>query len=302
MRLPLLLAPFSFLAAFAMNPTQPPTIKTNDGVRLRYNQTGPPNGQQLLFITGWRQAQTEWRKQAEYFSSAGFRVTTFDFRGHGDSDEPEFGYRISRFAADLNDVLMQLKLKDVTIIGHSMGCSVTWAWWDQYPDAHGRIAKLVFVDQPSVMVIDPHWTDAQVTELSALFTAKAVYDLAADMTAQLESLVRSMFTASVSDDDFAWVMTQNRKMTDAHAAALFVDHSFRDWRDVFPRITVPTLVVAGAASLIPLPGVEWIARQIPGAQNYTFSVAEKGSHFMFWENSEKFNSVVKGFVTRRGSH
>ncbi|KAK3348878.1 Alpha/Beta hydrolase protein [Lasiosphaeria hispida] len=282
-----------------MNP-QSISLKTGDGIRLQYNQTGPRDGQQLLFITGWRQAASEWRKQVEYFSLAGFRVTTFDMRGHGDSDEPEFGYRISRFAADLNDVLTQLNLKNVTIIGHSMGCSVAWAWWDQYPDVHARkrVAKFVFVDQPAITARDPHWTDEQAAQLSAILTPGAIYDLAADMATQLAPLVRGMFTPSVSEGDFEWILSQNHKMSDAHSATLLIDHALKDWRDVLPRITVPTLVLAGEVSIFPPAGIEWVATQIPGAQHYTFTAAEKGSHFAFWENPERFNFVVKSFLTQ----
>jgi len=292
---------FSCFSAVAMKQQQQQHtsfIKTGDGVRLQCSQAGPRGGQQLLLLTGWRQSAAEWRKQVEYFSSAGFHVTTFDHRGHGDSDEPEFGYRISRLAADLNDVLSQLSLHNVTIIGHSMGCSVTWAWWDQYPDARDRIAKLVFVDQPPNMVRHPQWTDAQAAQFAAIFTPGGVYDLAADMAAQHAPLVRSMFTTSVSEEDFEWVLSQNKKMSDAHAATLLLDHSFRDWRDVFPRITVPTLALAGALSIVPPTGMEWLAAQIPGARQYTFTAAEKGSHFVFWENPERFNSVVQDFLSQ----
>jgi pimeloyl-ACP methyl ester carboxylesterase len=273
------------------------SLKTEDGIHLQYSQTGPSDGQQLLFLTGWRQSAAEWRKQTEYFSSSGFRVTTFDWRGQGDSDKPEFGYRISRFAADLNDVLTQLDLTNVTIIGHSMGCSVTWAWWDQYPETRGRVAKLVLVDQPSILVRDPHWTDAQAAQVSALFPPGAVFDLAFDMAAQGPPLVRSMFTPLLSESDYEWVLLQNRKMSDAHAAAVLLDHAFKDWRDVLPRITVPTLVLGGELSICPPAGMEWVAAQIPGAQYYTFTAAERGSHFMFWENPERFNSVVKHFLS-----
>ncbi|KAM7205754.1 Alpha/Beta hydrolase fold [Naviculisporaceae sp. PSN 640] len=275
------------------------TVKTSDGINLLYNQTGPRNGQDILFITGWRQAQVEWRKQTEYFASAGFRVTTYDMRGHGDSEEPEFGYRMSRFAADLNDVLTKLNLRKVTIVGHSMGCSVTWAWWDQYPESRNRASHFVFVDQSAVIVADPTWPAGQAEQLSAIFSPTAAYELAADMANQLAPLVKSMFTAAVSEADYDWVLAQNRKMTDAHSAALFLDHSSRDWRDVFPRITVPTLVIGGEVSVFPPAGIEWIAGQIPGAEKYIFSAAEKGSHFMFWENPTKFNSLVKDFVTKK---
>ncbi|KAK3373489.1 Alpha/Beta hydrolase protein [Lasiosphaeria ovina] len=238
------------------------TIKTGDGVRLSYNQTGPRNGQQLLFVTGWRQAAVEWRKQVKYFSSVGFRVTTFDMRGHGESDEPDFGYR--------------------------------------YPDARKRVAKLVLVDQTADIIRDPSWTDAQAALISAIFTPNAVYDLYADILAgQLEPLVRGMFTSSVSESDFEWFLSQNKKMSDVNAAALLLDHSFKDWRDVLPRISVPTLVLAGEVSVFPHAGIEWIATQVPGARNYTFTAAEKGSHFVFWENPERFNSVLLDFLKAR---
>lgn len=280
-----------------MAPPRTGLVQTGDGVHLNYTQSGPADGQKILFITGWRQAAAEWRKQVDFFVAAGFQVTTYDMRGHGESEKPDFGYRISRFAADLNDLLAQLHLKDLTIVGHSMGCSVIWALWDQYPDARKAIQHLVLADQASVMVRDPHWTDAQAAEVSATFTPIAVYDLANDMGAQTPPLVRSMFTDSISESDYQWILSENEKMSDKNAAALLVDHAFRDWRDVLPRIDVSTLVIAGNASIFPPAGIEWVADQIPGAEHFTFSTEEKGSHFAFWENPDKFNAVVKDFIT-----
>lgn len=279
--------------------TQPHTsiVKTADGVGLSYTQTGPQSGQQVLFLPGWRQAAAEWRKQFDHFASAGFRVTTLDWRGHGESDKPAHGYRLGRFAADLNDILTQLNLDHLTIVAHSMGCCVTWACWDQYPDARKRIDKLVFVDQPATMMRHPHWTDEEALQLSAIFTPDAVYGVAHNIDTQAPLMVKGMFTDSVAEADYDWVLSENKKMSDALAATLLIDHAFRDWRDVLPRITAPTLVLAGEVSIFPAPGVEWVATQIPGARQYTFTAAEKGSHFVFWENPEKFNSVVQDFIT-----
>lgn len=301
MRLSLfLVTTFRLLGAVAMSPhaPSPSTLVTSDNIRLTYTQTGPPSGPPILFIPGWRQAAIEWRKQSAYFSSAGFRVTTFDMRGHGESEEPAFGYRISRFAADLDDLLTHLNLRNLTIIGHSMGCSVAWAWWDQYPSSHKRVAKFVFVDQAAAMVKNPAWTDEYAAQISAIFTPLDLFALANDISNQLEPLVTGMFTPVVSATDLEWVLAQNRKMSDANSAALLVDHSFADWRDVLPRITVKSLVLAGEVSVFPPRGVEWVAQQIPGAESYTFTKAEKGSHFAFWENPERFNEVVEAFLRK----
>lgn len=271
-------------------------VETEDGIHLQYTQTGPLLGQNIVFIPGWRQTAAEWHKQVEYFAEIGYRVTAYDLRGHGESEKPIFGYRISRLAADLKDLLVELNLRDVTIVGHSMGCSVTWAFWDQYSEAHDLISKLVLVDQSSVLVRDPHWTDDQADQVSPLFTPTSVYDLANDMHDQTPGFVRSMFTDDVSEVDYEWVLTENKKMSDKDAATLVIDHAFRDWRDVLPRIDVPTLVVAGAVSVNAAPGIEWVATQIPNAKSYTFSAEERGSHFMFWENPDRFNSVVGDFI------
>ena len=98
-------------------------IQVADGVRLAYNQYGPPSAPNLVLITGWAQTAATFRKQVAHFQSR-FRVTTYDHRGHGESDKPAFGYRVSRLAADLEALLSQLDLKDATLLGHSMGCSV----------------------------------------------------------------------------------------------------------------------------------------------------------------------------------
>ncbi|RSL98351.1 hypothetical protein CEP52_010362 [Fusarium oligoseptatum] len=273
-------------------------VKTQDGVHLNYTQAGPLLGQNLVFIPGWRQSAAEWKKQVEYFSKAGYRVTAYDMRGHGESEKPSFGYRLSRFGADLNDVLTALDLHNVSIIAHSMGSSVTWAFWDQYPDERRRIDHFAIVDQSSVLVADPTWTKAEAETFSAaLFTPDGTYEFAKNMTAETPPFVRSMFTPDVSEADYQWVLSENKKISDKNAATLLINHAFADWRDVLPQINIPTLVISGDVSVNNASGISWAATQIPGAKSRTFTAEEKGSHFMFWENPKLFNSVIEEFVT-----
>lgn len=273
-------------------------VTTSDGIQLAYTQAGPATGQKLLFIPGWRQTAAQWRKQMEYFSGAGYRVTSYDHRGHGDSEKPSYGYRISTLAADLNDVLNGLDLTNVSIIAHSMGSSVTWALWDQYPEQRSRVHRFVIDDQSSVLVQDPTWTQAQRSTWSAaLFKPAMTYMFCANMSNELVPFVTSMFTKSISKDDLDWVIAQNLKMSNENAATLLINHAFMDWRDVLPRIDVPTLIISGALSLNNATGINWAASQIPGAHAYTFTAAEEGSHFVFWQNPTRFNQVLQDFVT-----
>ena len=97
------------------------SVTTSDGVRLSYLEAG--SGKPLVLIPGWSQTAEQFKFQLEGLSDR-YHVIALDLRGHGDSDKPVFGYRIQRLAKDVADVLKALDLKDVTILGHSMGCFV----------------------------------------------------------------------------------------------------------------------------------------------------------------------------------
>ncbi|KAK7700969.1 hypothetical protein SLS64_010563 [Diaporthe eres] len=273
-------------------------VKTQDGVHLRYTQAGPTDGQNLLFIPGWRQTAAEWKKQVKHFSEAGYRATAYDLRGHGESEKPDFGYRLSRFGADLYDVLTTLDLRNVSIIAHSMGSSVTWAFWDQYPDERERIDRLAIVDQSSVLVVDPTWTKEEAETCSAaLFAPAQTYTFAKNIALETPPFVRKMLTSNVTEADYQWILAENQKISDQHAATLLINHAFADWRDVLPRIDIPCLVISGDDSVNDASGIAWAATQIPGAKSRTFTSEEGGSHFMFWENPDLFNSVIEDFVS-----
>ena len=275
------------------------SIKTSDGVTLRYISAGPANGPTLLFIPGWAQTAIQWHKQISYFSND-FRVLAIDHRGQGDSEQATGGYRISRLAADLNDVITQLDLKDAVLVGHSMGCSVLWAVWNTYTASRSRIAKLVLVDQTPVMIANPAWEDGLAQSLGAAFSPMAAYEVAAgliapDGVAVATGLMKTLFSPHVGEADFAWTMQQVTKMDTKNASTLFVNHAGQDWRDVLSTITVPTLIIGGELSLFSK-AMGWIAKQIPGAKLKMFGKDEGGSHFMFWENDKGFNEALAGFL------
>jgi len=272
------------------------SITTNDGTVLRYTDTG--TGPTLILISGWSQTAAQYKKQIHHFSSS-HRVIAFDHRGHGQSDRPFFGYRVSRLAADLNDLILALDLTDVALLGHSMGCSIVWSYWDLYGGK--RVAKLILVDEPSTLVTSPVWEDGVGVGLSAIFAPIQTFELAGGLAGPdgekvSSGLLATMWTDEMPDDEKAWFIEQNLHMPRHLAAELLVNHAFTDWRDVLPRLTVPTLVIGGDLSLFPAQGISALAAQIPGADLRIFSADELGSHFLFWENSQLFNKTVGDFL------
>ncbi|KAK1240274.1 hypothetical protein MKX08_007716 [Trichoderma sp. CBMAI-0020] len=277
------------------------TVTTLDGVSIRYISAGEATNPVLLFIPGWAQTAIQWRKQISFFSTK-YRVIAVDHRGFGDSDKPEWGYRITRLAADLNDVILHLDLKDVTLCGHSMGCSVIWAHWDTFVSSRSRISRLILVDQSPCMIIDPAWGEGVASSLGSIFTPSTALEMGASLRGAgggdyAAGFLRSLFSPSLSEEDFVWLKLQWSKMSLSHAAKLLINHAVEDWRDVIPTITVPTLVVGAEGSVFGINGAQWIASQVSNSKLETFKESESGSHFMFWENDAKFNRVIEKFLS-----
>jgi non-heme chloroperoxidase len=277
------------------------TVTTLDGVAIRYISAGDTNKPVLLLIPGWAQTAIQWRKQISYFS-AKYRVIAIDNRGFGDSDKPERGYRVTRLAADLNDVILQLDLKDVSLCGHSMGCSIIWALWDTFVSSRSRISHIILVDQSSCMIIDPAWEEGVASSLGSIFTPSTAHEMGASLRGAEGSeyaagFLRSLFSPSLSEEDFVWVKLQWSKMNPSNAATLLINHAAADWRDVIPTITVPTLVFGAETSVFGVQSAQWVASQISNSRLEIFKADESGSHFMFWENDAKFNGLVEEFLS-----
>lgn len=98
-----------------------PFFDTTDGTRLFYAETGPAGGRTVVFLHAWALSSAMWFYQLPPFLDAGMRCVLFDRRGHGRSDLPGQGYDLDRLADDVADLLAHLDLRDVVLVGHSMG-------------------------------------------------------------------------------------------------------------------------------------------------------------------------------------
>ena len=269
-------------------------------IDLHYVEQG--QGQPLVLVHGWSQSTRCFAKQLAGLS-AYYRVIAVDMRGHGESPKPAHGYRVARLAQDLHEFLARLDLHNVALAGHSMGSSVIWSYLEQF--GAQRLAKLIFIDQAALVTNGRGLVGAALADAGCAFTPASLYEIAAALTnnreTTLQGLRSAFFSTAVGDDDFAMAVAESLKMPAEYAARLLIDHACQDWRDVIqhviPTLGLPSLVFGGElASIFPPQAAAWIAAQIPAAELSIFGRDEGGSHFMFWENPEKFNAVVRRFL------
>lgn len=280
-----------------MNAASHGTVTVSDGTSLHYIEAG--SGRPLVMIPGWSQSAAEFKHQIDDLARDR-RVIALDMRGHGESDTPDHGYRIARLSRDLHDVLAALDLAEVDVLGHSMGCSVIWSHLDLFGGE--RLARLLLIDQAPAVTGRPNWSEEERLDCGCLMpSATELYGFcdavrAADDAEAEADLLAGMFTGAMPRDELLWIAAENLKFPRTHAADLLFDHCMLDWRDVIRRIDRPTLVVGAAKSIFPARSQEWIAEQIPGAELRIFAEDEGGSHFMFYENPEAFNALVRDFL------
>jgi non-heme chloroperoxidase len=117
------------------------TITTSDGTQIFYKDWG--EGQPVVFSHGWPLNADAWDDQLLLVASNGFRAIAHDRRAHGRSSQPWTGHDLDTYADDLAQLIEQLDLRQVVLVGHSTGGGEV----TRYVGRHGsaRVAKVVLL-------------------------------------------------------------------------------------------------------------------------------------------------------------
>jgi pimeloyl-ACP methyl ester carboxylesterase len=92
------------------------------GLELAADAYGPDDGPPVLLFPGGGQTRHSWDGTARLLGNKGWRATTVDLRGHGDSDwAPDGDYSLDAFAADVRDVARATGRRPPALVGASLG-------------------------------------------------------------------------------------------------------------------------------------------------------------------------------------
>ncbi|MBS4003866.1 MAG: alpha/beta hydrolase [Afipia sp.] len=116
-------------------------LKLRDGTELYYKDWG--SGKPVLFSHGWPLSADMWDAQMLFLASHGYRAIAFDRRGFGRSSQPWSGYDYDTFANDIAELIDHLNLKEIALVGFSMGGGDIV----RYVARHGsaRVSKLALI-------------------------------------------------------------------------------------------------------------------------------------------------------------
>jgi pimeloyl-ACP methyl ester carboxylesterase len=112
-------------------------------LRLHYVDWGNADAPLLVLVHGGRDHCRNWDWLAEELRRD-WHIIAPDLRGHGDSEWSEDGtYMMAGYIYDLAQLIHQLKVAPVTIIGHSLGGNIALRYSGLYPE---NVAKLIAIE------------------------------------------------------------------------------------------------------------------------------------------------------------
>jgi pimeloyl-ACP methyl ester carboxylesterase len=111
---------------------------------LQVAEHGSRKGSPIVLIHCYTCAMDWWDGMVPLMESS-HRIVLVDLLGHGGSEKPSDGYDPPNQAKVVAEALERLGVREATVVGHSLGGSVTVALSEQSP---GLVKRAVIIDMP----------------------------------------------------------------------------------------------------------------------------------------------------------
>jgi non-heme chloroperoxidase len=270
-------------------------ITTSDGTHIFYKDWG--QGQPVLFSHGWPLNADAWDDQAMLVAANGFRAIAHDRRAHGRSSQPWTGHELDTYADDLAQLIEQLDLHEVVLVGHSTGGGEV----TRYVGRHGsdRVAKLVLLGAIPPLMLK---TDAnpQGTPIEAFDAIRA--GVSGDRSQFYKDLSEPFYGANrpgnqvsqgMRDSFWLWSMQVGLK----GAYDCIKAFSETDLTEDLQRVDVPTFIVHGDDDqIVPIKASALRAAEL--VKDATLKVYEGAPHGLAQvaPYKDRFNTDLLDFI------
>lgn len=238
------------------------TLTSIDGGELAVTVAGDEEGPVVVLAHCWMGSRDTWAPVARRLLAEGCRVVRWDQRGHGRSKAGRKGHTIEGLADDLATVLTELHLRDVVLVGHSMGGMTIQALATHHRELFSeRTRGVVLVSTAGHGLRNP--LNSRAPDL-----VKAAYvERLLERPGLGRALVRSSFGAKAHPSHLestrAHMLATPGTVRSELATALFE----MDLREGNALIDVPTSILVGTRdTLTPVSAARWLNRTIPDSE------------------------------------
>jgi 3-oxoadipate enol-lactonase len=256
-------------------------LKAN-GIDFNCRVDGRSNAPWLVFSNSLATNLSMWEKQVAAFANS-FRILRYDQRGHGSTDVPVCPVTFDILAEDAAALLEAFGIKRATFVGVSMGAVTALLLAARFPD---RLVRVVASD--GQWVTPPG--SAEIWEERIRLVLKE------GMGPLVEQTVNRWFQPDFLGAN-SLLLQEMREMiratpSEGYIASIRALQKY-DFREVFPTISVPTLLIVGEKDGM-LPGaMKEMKQSIPGSALIEITGA---GHLPNVEKPEAFNRGIEPFI------
>ena len=263
---------------------------TVNGLRLHYLDWGNAGRPPLIMLHGIGRIAHTFDHIAPQFTDR-FHVIAVDMRGHGDSAwDPNAGYLVEDYTKDLEALVSQLQLRNLTLWGNSTGGRVVQVYAGLHPD---NVSALIVED------VGPE----RPRSIADGFARQVQQD--AKGWASEEELLAQLKTGNqgISDDQLRTYAHFGTKRgadgriiwkRDPNLAKGFVETEL--WQYV-RKISAPTIyIIGGRSTIVPAETQERLKQTIKGVQIVTMPGL---GHYPSEEKPAEFTAIVNSFLAKR---
>ena len=263
-------------------------IAADEETSLWYRDWG--TGKPVLFVHSWGVNSDLWQYQMIRLTGHGCRAIAFDRRGHGRSSDSGRGYTYDRLADDLAAVMDHLELREVILVGHSMGAAEIVRYLSRYGSA--RVSRIVLIAPTTPFMLktadNPDGADGKLFEqVRQAFTS--------DFPGWLAANVRPFFVPETSGA----MLESGMRLFDRTSLQAIVECNRilaeTDFRAELPKIKVPALVIQGnrdASAPLEITGRK-TAALIPGSRLLVYDGAPHG---LMFTHADRLNADLLSFI------
>lgn len=266
------------------------------GHHLSYVDSG--RGPAVLFIHGLLGSNRHWEHLIRTLGTE-HRVIAPDLFGHGASAKPMGDYSLGAHAATLRDLLEELGIDRVTLVGHSLGGGIALQFCYLFPQ---RVDRLVLVSSGGLgRSVSPLLRSATLPGAEWVLPLIAASWLRGAVEAAVWTIGRIGWRAS-SEARQAWSGFTSLADAESRRAFLATTRAVVDpggqtvtALDHLPLpVDIPTLIVWGTRDrMIPASHATRAHQVIAGSRLELF---EGAGHFPHLDDPERFAQVIEAFI------